>query len=118
MANLDTKIKLYLEANSKVYKNELNNFQIEDNSDGNGAFIASWNVSGLAQPTAEQIASYETAGNTAETLQGVLSTRAGQYKQLKEQLDLLYHDMTADKGDKTGEWYTHIKAVKDANPKD
>ena len=118
MANLDTKIKLYLEANSKVYKNELNNFQIEDNSDGNGAFIASWNVSGLAQPTAEQIASYETAGNTAETLHGVLNTRASQYKQLKEQLDLLYHDMTADKGDKTGEWYTHIKAVKDANPKD
>ena len=118
MANLDTKIKLYLEANSKVYKNELNNFQIEDNSDGNGAFIASWNVSGLAQPTAEQIASYETAGNTAETLHGVLNTRASQYKQLKEQLDLLYHDMTADKGDKTGEWYTHIKAIKDANPKD
>jgi len=25
--------------------------------------------------------------------------------------------MTADKGDKTGEWYKHIKAVKDANPK-
>ena len=43
--------------------------------------------------------------------------RAGQYKELKEQLDLLYHDMTSDKGDKTGEWYKHIKAVKDANPK-
>jgi hypothetical protein len=43
--------------------------------------------------------------------------RASEYKELKEQLDLLYHDMTADKGDKTGEWYKHIKAVKDANPK-
>ena len=43
--------------------------------------------------------------------------RAGQYKELKEQLDLLYHDMVADKGNKTGEWYKHIKAVKDANPK-
>ena len=43
--------------------------------------------------------------------------RAVAYKELKEQLDLLYHDMTADKGDKTGEWYKHIKAVKDANPK-
>jgi len=43
--------------------------------------------------------------------------RADQYKELKEQLDLLYHDMTSDKGDKTGEWYKHIKAVKDANPK-
>ena len=43
--------------------------------------------------------------------------RAVDYKELKEQLDLLYHDMVADKGDKTGEWFKHIKAVKDANPK-
>ena len=43
--------------------------------------------------------------------------RAKEYKELKEQLDLLYHDMVADKGDKTGEWFKHIKAVKDANPK-
>ena len=41
-----------------------------------------------------------------------------EYKELKEQLDLLYHDMVADKGDKTGEWFKHIKAVKDANPKE
>tara|TARA_R110002020_G_scaffold168168_1_gene356862 strand:+ start:258 stop:575 length:318 start_codon:yes stop_codon:yes gene_type:complete len=44
--------------------------------------------------------------------------RAIAYKELKEQLDLLYHDMVADKGDKTGEWFKHIKAVKDANPKE
>ena len=43
--------------------------------------------------------------------------RAVAYKELKEQLDLLYHDMVADKGDKTGEWFKHIKAVKDANTK-
>ena len=29
--------------------------------------------------------------------------RAISYKELKEQFDLLYHDMAADKGDKTGE---------------
>ena len=44
--------------------------------------------------------------------------RAIAYKELKEQFDLLYHDMAADKGDKTGEWFKHIKAVKDANPKE
>jgi hypothetical protein len=43
--------------------------------------------------------------------------RAIAYKELKEQFDLLYHDMVADKGDKTGEWFKAIKAVKDANPK-
>ena len=44
-------------------------------------------------------------------------TRELAYPQIKEQLDLLYHDMTADKGDKTGEWYKAVKAVKDATPK-
>ena len=44
--------------------------------------------------------------------------RAAAYAEVKEQLDLLYHDMAADKGDKTGEWFKAIKAVKDANPKD
>ena len=39
------------------------------------------------------------------------------YAEIKEQLDLLYHDMAADKGDKTGEWFKAIKAVKDATAK-
>ena len=43
--------------------------------------------------------------------------RAVAYAEVKEQLDLLYKDMLADKGDKTGEWFKAIKAVKDANPK-
>ena len=52
MANLDTKIKLYLEANSKTENELLNdNVVLQDNSDGAGVFIASWNVSGLVQPT-------------------------------------------------------------------
>ena len=36
---------------------------------------------------------------------------------VKEQLDLLYHDMAADKGDKTGTWFAAVKAVKDATAK-
>ena len=44
-------------------------------------------------------------------------TRADAYDEIKEQLDLLYHDMTAGKGDATGEWYKAVKAVKDATPK-
>jgi len=44
-------------------------------------------------------------------------TRAAAYPELKEQLDLLYHDMAADKGDKTGTWFAAVKAVKDATAK-
>ena len=39
------------------------------------------------------------------------------YPEIKEQLDLLYHDMTAGKGDKTGEWYKVVNKVKTDNPK-
>ena len=113
MAQYKTKIKLYLEANSKTWDDTKVSLQ----NDGSGDYIKTWTYDGLAKPSDSQIASYETAGNTQETLNGVLNKRAREYKELKEQLDLLYHDMVADKGDKTGEWFKHIKAVKDANPK-
>ena len=48
---------------------------------------------------------------------GYARARQEAYPALAEQLDMLYHDMTAGKGDKTGEWWKAIKAVKDDNPK-
>ena len=39
------------------------------------------------------------------------------YASFGDQLDMLYADMLAGKLDTTGTWATHIKAVKDANPK-
>ena len=43
--------------------------------------------------------------------------RDRQYPNLGEQLDMLFHDMTAGKGSKTGEWYKAIAKVKADNPK-
>jgi len=39
------------------------------------------------------------------------------YDSYGNQLDMLYKDLVAGKLDATGAWATHIKAVKDANPK-
>ena len=39
------------------------------------------------------------------------------YDTIGNQLDMLYADMLAGKLDTTGTWATHIKSVKDANPK-
>ena len=50
MAKLKTKIKLYLEANSKTW--DYTKVLLQNNSDGNGSFIASWSYD-IAQPTAE-----------------------------------------------------------------
>jgi len=113
MAQLKTKIELYLKANSKTWDGTKVSLQ----DDGSGAYIKTWNIDGVAKPSDSQIASYETAGNTAETLASVLAKRQTEYKDFGYQLDLLYHDMTAGKLDNSGEWHKHIKAVKDANSK-
>tara|TARA_B100001059_G_C17402088_1_gene364276 strand:+ start:67 stop:423 length:357 start_codon:yes stop_codon:yes gene_type:complete len=118
VAILKTKLKLYCEANGKVYEDERIVDNIVIQNDGAGDYIKVWNVSGLAKPSDSQIASYETASNTEEKNNIVRATRKAAYGDIGEQLDLLYKDMLADKGDKTGEWFKKIKAVKDANAKE
>ncbi len=108
MAQLSTKIKLYCEANSKV-ADFTNNVILQDDSDGNGPYIKSWNIEGLAKPTDEQLASYETAGNTEESNNQVRAKRKAEYGDIGDQLDEIYKDIDA--------WKTRIKSVKDANPK-
>ena len=44
--------------------------------------------------------------------------RKTEYPNIGEQLDKLYHDMTAGKLDATGEWHKTIKAVKDKYAKE
>ena len=55
--------------------------------------------------------------NAAVLAKTILDIRRKAYGTIETQLDLLYHDMDADKGDKTGEWYKAVKAIKVANPK-
>jgi hypothetical protein len=55
--------------------------------------------------------------NAAVLARTILDIRKKAYGSIESQLDLLYHDMTADQVDETGEWYKAIKAVKTANPK-
>ena len=116
MATLSKKVKLYLEANSKVYLDELENYKLQN--DGSGDYIHTWNVSGLSKPTDSQLATYETAGNTETNNDVIRATRRLAYGTIGDQLDLLYKDMVAGKLDTTGEWAKAIKAVKDDNPKE
>ena len=107
MATLYTKIKLYLEANSKTWDAERNNIRLLD--EGSGAFIKEWNVSGLAKPSDSKIAEYETAGNTEESNNSVRATRKAAYGNIGDQLDEIYKDIDA--------WKARIKKIKDDNPK-
>ncbi len=49
--------------------------------------------------------------------QAYARNRASAYDSIGNQLDLLFHDMTASKGSKSGEWYKAIAKVKADNPK-
>jgi len=108
MAQLSTKIKSYCEANGVSNVDFLKDVRLQDDSNGQGAYIAEWNLD-IAQPTDAQLASFETAANTAEANAQVDATRKSQYGSWNEQLDEIYHNIDA--------WKTRIQSIKDNNPK-
>ena len=69
------------------------------------------------EPSSDAIAAEVTRLQSIYDNNAYQRTRATAYPELKEQLDLLYHDMTAGKLDATGEWHKAVKAVKDATAK-
>jgi hypothetical protein len=108
MAQLSNKIKEYCKENGVLNVDFLNDVKLQDDSNGQGAYIKEWNLD-IAQPTDEQLASYETAANTAESNAQVDATRRSQYGSWNEQLDEIYHDIDA--------WKARIQGIKTNNPK-
>ena len=111
MAKLNKKIELYAKANSVNSVDFLTDVILEQSA-GEDVIIKEWNLS-IDEPTAEQLASYETAGNTEETLQGVLNTRARSYPTWQEQMDMQYKDLLNG----TTTWKDAVAKVKSDNPK-
>ena len=108
MAQLSNKIREYCKANSVNEVDFTNDVKLQDDSNGQGAYIAEWNLD-IAQPTDAQLASYETAANTVESNAQVDATRRNEYGNIGDQLDEIYHDIDA--------WKARIQTIKDANPK-
>ena len=107
MANLNTKIKLFLEENSKVYLNEMDNFQLQN--DGGEDYIHTWNVSGLEKPTDEQLNALESQADTLESNNNIRATRKNLYGDMGDQLDEIFKDIDA--------WKARIQKIKSDNPK-
>ena len=108
MAQLSTKIKSYCEANGVSDVDFTSDVMLQDDSNGQGAYIKEWNLD-IAQPTDEQLASFETAANTAEANAQVDAARRNAYGNIGDQLDEIYHDLEA--------WKSRIAQVKADNPK-
>jgi len=107
MAQLSTKVKEYLKANSVNTVDFQADVLLQD--DGQGAYIKEWNISSVAKPTDDQLATYEKVANTAESNATVDATRKAAYGDIGEQLDEIYHNMDA--------WKTRIQGIKSDNPK-
>ena len=110
MAQLSTKIKSYCEANGVSNVDFTSDVLLQDDMVGgvSNPYIKEWNLD-IAQPTAEQLASYETAANTVESNAQVDATRRQAYGSWQDQLDEIYHDIDA--------WKARIQKIKTDNPK-
>ena len=123
MADLYWKVKAYLESKGKTEseiglatKSQSPNVQLVN--EGSGDIIKVWKVSGVTKPTDSELNALNTQATKDQNNHAIRKTRMRAYGNIGDQLDLLYKDMLADKGDKTGEWFKKVKAVKDANAKE
>ena len=111
MAILHTKVKKYLEANSKTWEAEQKNIILQNDSNGSGDYIHTWNVSGVAKPTDEQLAAYESSGNTEENNNVVIRNRKSEYGTTEHQIEnIIENGLEAEQ--------TRVQAIKDKYPKE
>jgi len=118
MANLSNKIKLYASANSVASVDFTKDIILQDNSNGQGAYIKEWNLD-IAKPTDEQLATYEDEANAEEALNTVYNNRLTEYPPIGDQLDMLWHsiDESPELKTKYFKFYEACKAIKVKYPK-
>tara|TARA_A100001391_G_C4910148_1_gene236145 strand:+ start:20 stop:343 length:324 start_codon:yes stop_codon:yes gene_type:complete len=86
--------------------------------DSTGAFDASGNSVSLDQSKIDSARATLNAEAAAIKYQTDRTTNGSTtYASIGDQLDMLYKDIVAGTVTTSGTWATHIKAVKDANPK-
>ena len=114
MASLNNKIIIYLEENSKT-KDELNkNIKLQNDSNGNGDYIHTWNVSGLTKPTDEQLNSLESKADTLKNNIKIDTKRQTEYLSWQEQFEMIYKDQKNG----TTTYKDHCDKVRSDNPKE
>jgi hypothetical protein len=112
MASLSNKVRQYCADNGVASVDFLKDVLLQDDSNGQGPYIKEWNVSGVAQPTDEQLNAVDSAADLSERQAAVRATRRNAYGDLGSQLDMQYHDSV----DGTTTWKDHVAGVKTANP--
>ena len=112
MASLSSKVKQYCANNGVASVYFMVDVLLQDDSNGQGPYIKTWNVSGVAQPTDEQLNAVDTAADLSERQNAARAARRTAYGDLGDQLDMQYHDSV----DGTSTWKNHVAKVKTDNP--
>jgi len=107
MSTLDKKIQAYLnrkpDFNSEVI--------LQDDSNGQGAYIKEWNVDGVSKPTDEQLNAFESEATTLENNAIAVSNRQKEYGSVAKQIEFI-----TEKGLEA--WKTNVQAIKTKYPKE
>ena len=111
MASLSSKIKQYASDNGVASVDFMTDVLLQDDSNGQGPYIKTWNLS-ISKPTDAQLSALDSAADLSERQAAVRSARKQAYGDLGSQLDMQYHDNV----DGTTTWKDHVASVKTANP--
>ena len=106
MASLSNKIKQYVNAEVDFTTDVI----LQDDSNGNGAYIKEWNLD-IAKPTDAQLDALETQAQTYENNQQIIATRKSLYGSWESQLEEIYDDGIDS-------WKARIQQIKTDNPKE
>ena len=112
MASLSSKVKQYCANNGVANVDFLKDVLLQDDSNGQGPYIREWNISGVAQPTDEQLNAVDSAADLSERQTAARAARRAAYGDWNSQLDMQYHDSV----DGTSTWKDHVAKVKTDNP--
>ena len=112
MASLSSKVRQYCADNGVAEVDFTKDVLLQDDSNGQGPYIKEWNVSGVAQPTDEQLNAVDSAADLSERQNAARAARRTAYGDLGDQLDMQYHDSV----DGTSTWKDHVAKVKTDNP--
>jgi hypothetical protein len=103
---ITTKIKLY--ANREIdFRKDV---KLQDNSDGNGVFIAEWNLD-IPKPTLAQLDAYEAQANIVESNQAQVQKRIKEYGSIAEQIEYITENGL-------DAWQTKVNSIKAKYPKE
>ena len=106
MAQLYTKVKKYLEANSKTWDDTKVSLQNDTGTD----YIKSWSYD-IAEPTDEQLATYESSATTEENNHIVIRNRKSDYGTTEHQIEnIIENGLEAEQ--------TRVQTIKNKYPKE